>query len=89
MYNEYYIYIINIKLCNVIILSMQCTIMPHVNIKYNLIWDYIQWNYITYCNSGPHFGLSVRDINMQSIRTLIKINSRKKVDCSQGIIDNK
>lgn len=42
---------------------------------------------MTYCNTGPHFGISVMDINMQSIRTLIKMNSRKKVGYSQGIMD--
>lgn len=41
---------------------------------------------MTYCNAGPHFGISVRDINMQSIRTLIKMNSRKKVGYGQGIM---
>lgn len=44
---------------------------------------------MTYCNAGPHFGNSVMGINMQSIRTLINMNSRKKVGYSQGIMDKK
>lgn len=41
---------------------------------------------MTYCNAGPHLGKSVIDINTQSVRTLTKMNSRKKVSYSQGTI---